>query len=181
MPDWEKWLGLETFNDPQLSEMVKVVAEYLMAFKYKTSPPCWLTIMGRFGTGKTHCAKRAFRYISNRCDWSGMDFLPGPIYWPGFVNSLRDGTGYEKIRELQVWPVLMLDDIGAERDPSGFSSEQLNTLLGTRVGSWTILTSNLNLEQIASIDPRMADRIIREKGNRFVTVDTISYGLRRKK
>lgn len=158
--------------------MVKTIGLYLMGYKYKTTPPCWLSLLGKFGTGKTHCATKVFRHIEKRSSWRGMDFIALPIYWPGFVNTLRDGSGYEKLEEMSRWPVLMLDDIGAERDSSGFAGEQLNMLLGQRVGKWTILTSNLNIEQLAKIDPRIADRIIREPGNRFIEIDTISYGLR---
>ena len=75
------------------------------------------------------------------------------------------------------WPVLFLDDIGAERDTTGFASEQLNTLIGARSDRWTILTSNLSLENLGSIDPRIADRIIR-RPNIFVEVNTKSHSLR---
>lgn len=99
------------------------------------------------------------------------------VYWPAMIRDLRAGERYNELREMSSWPVLMLDDIGAERDTTGFAAEQLNTLLGCRVGKWTILTSNLNLEQLGAIDPRIPDRIIREPGNEFIEVDTISHGV----
>jgi DNA replication protein DnaC len=75
------------------------------------------------------------------------------------------------------WPVLFLDDIGAERDSTGFASENLNTLIGCRANRWTIITSNLMLEQLAAIDPRISDRMIR-KPNIVVEVNTVSHSLR---
>ena len=74
------------------------------------------------------------------------------------------------------WPVLFLDDIGAERDTTGFASEQLNTLIGCRADKWTILTSNLFLEQLGLIDLRIADRIIRAP-NHFIEVNTKSHAI----
>jgi DNA replication protein DnaC len=75
------------------------------------------------------------------------------------------------------WPALFLDDICAERDTTGFTSEQLNTLLGCRENKWTVITSNKLLHQIAELEPRLADRIIRAP-NIFIEVNTKSHALR---
>ena len=112
----------------------------------------------------------------------GLDYIPHFVCWPEFVDAMRErvsqGLPLEKYRDMAKWPLLCLDDIGAERDTTGFASEKLNGLLTQRVGRWTILTSNLNLEQIAQIEPRIASRIVREAGNLFVELDTMDYGLR---
>lgn len=79
------------------------------------------------------------------------------------------------------WPLLVVDDIGAERDTTGFAAEKLNTLLGARVGKWTVITSNLYLEQLGGIDPRISDRIIREPGNQYIELTTTSYAVRKLK
>jgi len=78
---------------------------------------------------------------------------------------------------MRIWPVLFLDDIGADRDTTGFSTEQLNQLLGCREGKWTILTSNKSLENLAEVEPRIADRMIRPP-NLFIDVNTESYSVR---
>ena len=106
-----------------------------------------------------------------------MGFRERLIYWPAFVSDLRSGSAYDLEREMQTWPMLCLDDIGAERDNTGFASEHLNALLGCRVGRWTIITSNLSLEQIGAIDPRIADRMIREP-NIMIEMDCSSYTMR---
>lgn len=179
MPDWAAWMRMERSDEPEIAALITQVARYLMQFKYRTTPPCWLSLLGKVGNGKTHCAQRAFDHMVARTDWADMSYLPARIYWPSFVNDLRSGEQYEKLREMAFWPVLFLDDVGAERDKSGFATEQLNTLLGQRVGRWTILTSNLSLEQISRIDPRMADRIVREEGNRYIEVNAEPYRCKR--
>jgi DNA replication protein DnaC len=140
--------------------------------------PRWLSILGNTGVGKTHCAKRLWEYAEARFDWHKFEFIHREIYWPKFVSDLRGGTGFEMLTEMQRWPVLFLDDIGAERDTTGFASEQLNTLLGCRMNKWTILTSNLGLGQLGEIDPRISDRIIR-KPNIFIELNTKSHSLRK--
>lgn len=175
--DWAKWLGVETFNDPAISLMVDRCAAFSLAFKSKQHPR-WLTLLGNSGTGKTHCAGRAWTYLKKNIIWDKNDYTPGKIYWPEFVSDLRSGNAFEKLRDMVSWPALFLDDIGAERDTTGFASEQLNMLLGRRMDKWTILTSNLSLENLGQIDPRIADRVIRPP-NIFCDIETKSYAVRK--
>ena len=173
---WADWLHLSLHNDPEISALVNTCSDFVMDFKEKQSPR-WLTLMGVTGTGKTHCGNRIWGHLRGASDWRRTVFQPKVIYWPAFVSELRSGTAFDQYRDMWNWPVLFLDDIGAERDTTGFASEQLNTLLGCRVGKWTIMTSNLMLEQIGAIDPRIADRIIRQP-NRFIEINTESHSMR---
>jgi len=153
------------------------MAGLLGAFKANLEPR-WLTILGNSGTGKTHVASAAWDYMQKRSDWSEQTFIHSRVYWPSLVASMRGGVGYEHVIEMYKWPVLFLDDICAERDTTGFAGEQLNTLLGCRMGKWTIITSNLLLNQIGETEPRLADRMIR-KPNLLAEVKTTSYALRK--
>jgi DNA replication protein DnaC len=176
LAEWERWLKLKTYSDPVLIEAVEKCAEFALQFKAECSPR-WITILGNTGTGKTHCARRLWNHLSARLDWRTCDFNQREIYWPKFVSELRSGDAFENFRDMWKWPVLFLDDICAERDTTGFTSEQLNTLLGCREGKWTIITSNKLLHQIAELEPRIADRMIR-RPNIFVEVNTTSHSLR---
>ncbi len=170
------WLKLRTFNDPQLVKLATQCQRWANAFK-NSEAPRWLTIMGNSGTGKTHCARRLWNYAKERSNWSKMDFMPKVIYWPDFVQELRSGHAYEFRNELKRWPVLFLDDIGAERDPSGFASEEMHTLLGCRMNRWTLITSNKSPDALAAIDQRIFSRIIRGP-NIAVNVNTQDYSAR---
>ena len=77
------------------------------------------------------------------------------------------------------WPYLFLDDVGAERDTTGFASEQLCTLLGTREGKWTMITSNLSVAEFASLDTRIASRMFRG-GSKAIEIDAKDYSTRRR-
>jgi DNA replication protein DnaC len=177
---WEKFLRLRSLNDPMLEELVRCCARFCRRFK-QGDAASWLTLMGTTGTGKTHCAQRIWEWSRRRVSWRRVNFIESEIYWPEMVGRLRDPQDREakqKLRELAGWPVLFLDDVGAERDITGFAAEQLNALLGQREQRWTIITTNLGLEQLAGIDPRISDRIIRGQGNEYVEINTMSYALR---
>lgn len=108
-------------------------------------------------------------------EWLRTGWPPEKIYWPEFVSELKQGEAFSKVRDMARWPMLYLDDICSERDATGFSSDQLCTLLGQRQGKWTIITSNKTIDQIAAIDVRLADRLVREPGNELVEVKSNSY------
>ena len=156
--------------------MVNSCADFVLAFKHDRTNPRWITLLGPSGIGKTHCATKLWNLARDRSVWAYTEFNPQVVYWPEYVSRLRSGKAFDHVRDMLDWPVVFIDDIGADRDTSGFASEQLNMLLGRREGKWTILTSNLSLEQIGSIEPRIADRIIRSP-NIFIETEARSYSL----
>lgn len=160
--------------------MIEACARFCLRTK-TTYRPSWLTLLGKTGTGKTHCAEQVWKKRHVHFNWRKTEWCPSKIYWPEFVALLRSGEAYERIRDMANWPMLFLDDICAERDTTGFASEQLCALLGQRAGRWTIITSNKTLQQIADLDVRLADRLVREPGNELVEVISQSYFLRKKK
>lgn len=174
--DLARWLKIKTHNDPQIKSMARACQSFALSFK-RGEQPRWISIIGNTGTGKTHCARRLWNHLSARADWRSSGFIQCETYWPKFVSDLRAGESYDRQRDMLNWPVLFLDDIGAERDTTGFASEQLNMMLGCRIDRWTIITSNLMLDQLGKIDPRISDRIIREP-NIFVQINTKSHSMR---
>jgi len=124
----------------------------------------------RVATGHT-VTKKGFNYYED------LAYFPHEIYWPHFVQQLKSGKAYEIRDDMKHWPVLFLDDVGAERDPSGFAADELNTLLGCRMSKWTLITSNSTIERFSEIDERISSRLIRPP-NVCVSVQTIDYSLR---
>mgnify|MGYP001573982202 CR=1 FL=1 len=168
--------GLNLFADPALEAMVRACREFERRFRAGAAP-CWLALLGTSDTGKTHVAERIWRRLAPRCGWSDVTYSRAKIFWPALIGELRDGESRAFYRDLMRWPLLLLDDIGSERDNSGFAAEQLYTLLGCRARRWTILTSNRTLNQIAALDVRVANRFIRD-GNLLCEVKTIGYSTR---
>lgn len=181
---WCEWLKFQTFEDPKLEQMVGSCAEFCRRI-HKRSNPCWLVLLGNRGTGKTHCAKRTFAYVVSQVSPDrAVECNPriSPVYWPELIERLRhEATRDAAARTLFAmceWPVAFVDDVFAERDSTGMAAEKLNMVLSLRVGKWTIITGNKSLREIADVEPRVADRIVRERGNLCVTVDSASYAVR---
>jgi DNA replication protein DnaC len=179
--DWAKWLKVETFGEPGLENLVNCCADFARGVVHKRTP-FWLSILGASGTGKTHCATQLWE-LQDKLDWGHTRYIGHVIYWPKFVEQLRElvreGYGTSKVIDMGTWPLLVLDDVGAERDASGFAAEKLNLLLGMRVGRWTVITSNLTLKGISKIDDRIASRMVREPGNLVIEMtNTKDYGER---
>ena len=174
---WGTWLKCDEETHDDLAPAIDAAGRWVEAFRANAAPR-WLTLTGKTGTGKTHIARRVFKWARDRVDLSGTAYCVSVTYWPRFVAELKAGEAFAVMRDMATWPVLFLDDIGAERDTSGFTTEQLNTLLGQRVDRWTILTSNLLLPQLAAAEPRIADRIIR-RPNLRAELNCTSYARRK--
>lgn len=175
--------GFNTFNEPGLirahSEAVRFYRD--MA---KRKNPRWLSLLGPSGSGKTHLAKAIWKaWKTNLRDHTRTRHnisarLDGKwIYWPQAVDRIRGGE-YGLVPSLERADMVVLDDIGGEYDSSGFAASQLNRLANQRLGKWTIWTSNLSLDQVATkLDNRIADRLIRS-GSSVIELNTTSYSVR---
>lgn len=175
--EWGTWLKCDPETHDDLAPAIDAAGRWVEAFR-TDSAPRWLTLTGKTGTGKTYIARRVFKWAKRASNTSRTAYIVSEVYWPAFVSELKSGDAYGQLRDMATWPVLFLDDIGAERDTSGFTTEQLNTLLGQRVDRWTILTSNLLLPQLAAAEPRIADRIIR-RPNLRAELNCTSYARRK--
>lgn len=180
---WAEWLGI-TVHDPEIEKLVAACARWCRKIEAHTEPRSWLTLMGPSGVGKTHCARALWRHLEGIFDFSKTEYIARLVYWPALISDASSPSqtdrenAHRQIRDLARWPLLVLDDVGAEFDSTGRPTSYLNTLLNQRVGKWTIITSNLDLEQLAKLDPRIADRIIREPNNEYVVIKTASHALR---
>lgn len=171
-----EWLQFRINGDKELEKAVNAASVWARAMKFHMAP-CWLSLIGTSGTGKTHIVKKLFEWAEGRFDTHKMEFTPIFIYWPKFVQQLRAGEGFRMRDDMIRWPVLCLDDVGSERDTTGFASEELNCLLNWRMDKWTLLTSNLDMDGVSKIDARIADRLIRPP-NICAEVNTISFAAR---
>jgi DNA replication protein DnaC len=155
-----EWLRIVTFGDPELEKVVQGCWEWTQAFSQKL-PARWISLVGASGTGKTHCAERLWNWSFTRSNFGAAEYVPHKIVWPSFVQRLRAGHAYEMRDDFKRWPVLFLDDVGSERDTTGFATEELVTLLLSRMNRWTIITSNKTPEGLRAIDERIYSRMIR--------------------
>lgn len=152
---------------------------------------CALTLCGVSGTGKTFLADSILNELG-RDKWGQLgnvqEFIRGNELvratfmrrdWRKVSDGFKAGN-YEIVEDLESAFLVMLDDIGADHDPSGVGVSKLDRVLRSRTGKWTILTCNLTLPQISEkLDTRIASFLIRD-GNTVCEINAPDYSLRKK-
>lgn len=182
-PELERFeFRFETFGDPQLVEMLSAAKQFCAELVSGRNPH-WLSFLGSSGAGKTHLAKRitAFfrqhvQYYSEPRTAATIKRQGGLVSWGKVVNDLREGD-YTVARDLSEDFFVCIDDIGSEHG-SQFVSSKLYEIADSRIEKWTVLTSNLSLEEIGRIETRIASRMLRNESE-VIDIDVQDYNLRR--
>ena len=123
-----------------------------------------LYLWGRTGTGKTWLGIAVVRELMANLDTSGM-----AISMVDLLDAIRE-TYHDKaatttaalLNRLEQAPVLLLDDLGAEK-VTDWSQERLYRLVNARSNAHlpTVFTSNYNTKALADrVGPRIAGRIV---------------------
>ena len=163
---------------------MRAAAELFLDEMSANHPPRWLTMIGESGVGKTHSARAIYRAARGQLELYKCPRLNITqrrtflfLNWTTACARMRSGE-HGLVEYMAEMDLLVIDDLGAEYDPSGYVSSQLYRIIDSRMGKWTVLTSNLTLADIAGkVDQRAADRMIRD-GNKVLTVDTKSFSMR---
>jgi DNA replication protein DnaC len=158
--------------------MALAAGQFVFEFNSQNSPR-WLSFLGKSGTGKTFLSDAIFQHAKkNHRLMHHLDLCCGVsmFFWPRLLSKLRDGE-YWKVADIADSNFLFLDEIAIEHDASGFARDKLCEILSCRVGKWTVLTSNLTLQQLEAIDGRIASRMVRDR-NIVIPVETVDYAAR---
>lgn len=169
---------------PQLESMLQAAYHFVSDVK-ESKRPRWLTLLGTNGAGKTFLARKIWKWYRNesglfRASVAGGEIVyPGSFQsWPEMADLLQGNRGYDELEGLMSEKLVVLDEIGADRDKSGHVRDCLARLCSMRAGKWTILTSNLSLGDIQrELDSRIASRILRD-GSALVEVEVPDFSLR---
>lgn len=164
--------------------MLDAAARFAASINYVA--PYWLTICGDSGIGKTHLSKAVHKQFmeQNRFDtlpdYEKNRFVGNTDWycdWRKFADDIRSGS-YERLIEdaCDEWFVI-IDDFGAERDPSGFVAAAADRILNGRRDKWTLITTNLSLKDIGErMDVRIASRLVRDR-NEVIEIEAQDYAL----
>lgn len=186
---WATWCRIDTAgrsasDKAKLEELAWKSVAFRDAVK-QGSEPRWLVLLGPTGIGKTWIAQRLFRALTLRLGRGKCSWEPHEIFWPALeprvTGKMAEIEMTRKLRDMRSWPILYLDDIYSSEDPWGDKSAALFSLLGDRVGKWTILTSNKTINDIQRQDPRMADRMLRGENVVWNCEQMESYSVLKKK
>lgn len=167
---------LATFDRTRQPRAWAVARAYVDRWEEVRRDGRWLYLWGGVGTGKSHLAYGILHELLER-GVAGM-----AVTVPDLMDELRPGRGdeAERLRVLRDVDLLVLDDLGAERD-TAWVTERLYMLLH---GRWadsrpTVITSNLGLEELERVPgwDRIVDRIV--DAARIVRMEGESYRLER--
>lgn len=152
---------------PQVQEAYGQVREWTRCILSKACAPHSLSLLGNSGCGKTHLAKLCRAHLLDKGVSAQM------WSWARVLAAHREDQG-DFLRQIDKVRVLILDDVGAEflgtQRATEFSLAKLCEMLDAREGRWTLVTSNMLLKDVASLDERCASRLLRN-GGRLVTLD----------
>lgn len=127
-----------------------------------------LFIYGNNGCGKTKACRAVRRWVVDRAmdmpmvqhdnNYGLADFIY--VNWPMAVKQFQSGDW--DIEDMRNTNLLILDDIGAEHDPSKAGVTQLYLLLERREWRWTMITSNYSPGELEHrLERRITDRLFR--------------------
>ena len=141
---------------PQISHLEKVIYDFCANYSKSPGRGERLIIFGENGSGKTHAARAVFHWAS-QCgiaikmplvtnhDTGECSLANCVCYsWPAVVDGFKKSDPeWYVIEEMFNPSLLILDDVGAEHDPSRVGIEKLYLVLERRAQKWTIITTNV--------------------------------------
>lgn len=176
----------DTGGNPELEKALRFAVKFTQDIAAE-NPPYWLSLLGSSGVGKTHLAKKILQAWKDGLGYTEIQFCGVKsmrssrfVSWRKFVARQRNGE-YGEMIGLTEEPLLIVDDVGAERDPNGYALGLLDELADARLRKWTVWTSNFTLKQMAEqLDSRIASRMIRG-GSAAVEIRTHDYNVATRK
>lgn len=166
----------------QLRKMVEECARFIDDIRNRQRPR-WLSLLGSSFTGKTYLARAVWMWYRQSEHWNegfGETMYPGQwCNWPELAGHLQRNEWTGLLDDLGTDRVVVIDEIGADRDKNGHVRDCLARLCSQRVGRWTIITSNMSLPDIEThIDKRVSSRMLRD-GSVVVDVKTREFNMRK--
>lgn len=125
---------------------------------------------GNFGCGKTYLVAALFNELAKKNNKSTI------IYYPEFLRSLKASFGGDndeynnRFDQIKYSPLLLLDDIGAEKNSDWARDEVLGVILQYRMEEHlpTFFTSNLTLDELEDHLSLANNRVDSVKARRII-------------
>jgi DNA replication protein DnaC len=178
-------------DDPSLVDALTAAKQFVADIKsHPYNDGYCLSLCGKSGTGKTMLTEIILNEL--KCNsWGGCDAVPQVVrcgkilnrdaffcYMPQISDGFKAGR-FSIVETMEEKWLTVLDDIGADYDPSKITASKVDRVLRMRKGKWTLATFNLPLNEIATkVDARVASFIIRD-GNKFVEIRAQDFALRK--
>ncbi len=142
-------------DDAPDSEASRICRHYAARWDEMREQNCGLMLVGPVGTGKSFYAGAIMNELMDR----GVSCVM--VSAPQLVNLAMNGQSAELMRELDRFSLVILDDLGAERE-TDFSLEQLELFADARYvsGRPLIVTTNLTKAELDDRSDRRRVRIL---------------------
>jgi DNA replication protein DnaC len=171
--------------------MLKGAASFIL--DVKAGRPCpWLVLTGNSGVGKTHLARRIWRWWEKFGKFYTEPKTKANLVHSGqfclFADFVQEGKGGDFSRAIDLMEdrLVILDDIAAGADARGWITDKLYHIIERRLDESgpqaTVITANLSIEKLAEIyDQRIASRLIRRGTDKVIECDVEDYAIRKAK
>ena len=165
------WRGFES-RDGKLTRQIESFSKWV-----KQDDPPWLYLFGRVGTGKTRAASTLaldwMRERSTLVEFMTLQTMIGEFRRFEFDRDMRHEFAIHTVARKELF---VIDDLGASK-VSDYGSSKLLEALEARhdLGRVTIVTSNLNLQQLSTHldNDRIPSRL--SQWCEFVKLDVSDY------
>ena len=167
--EWQrKWLALET-TCGSLQAVANDAEAFAKMAAMNKSGVRRLVLCGPPGNGKTKIASGIHDYMRavafsafDKKYWYSRPIVSEWVDWPVMVDTFKAGH-YERLTDLFDADFLVIDDIGAENDPSKNGADKLCQVLSRNAGKFSVITTNVHPDEWESkLDARIADRLLRD-------------------
>ena len=156
---------------PAQAAVLPAIRQFLSAILTGARIPCWLSLLGPSGIGKTYVLRQAMDCLQ-RARVTGAWKIPTATGRRGpqiaHLIPAEDLQDWRAPRDFAKYDVIYLEDIGSGSDLDAGAGKVLRSriaeLLQLRSGRWTLLCANLTRAEIsAQLDPRIASRLKRDE------------------
>jgi DNA replication protein DnaC len=165
---------------PQVVALENAVYDFCTAYAKHPREGYRLIIHGENGAGKSHAAKAINAWAKRMAMWlpwvvnenASLGLATSGYYsWPQLMNEMKSGA-WDNLDELYEKNLVVLDDVGADHDPSKIGVEKLYLLLERRSKKWTVITTNIRPDAWEEkFERRIASRFARN--SKMVALDEV--------
>lgn len=181
---WQrKWLCLDVVSD-SIQTLADDAERFCKQWFRNDNTSPLLVIVGDFGTGKTHTAKRIFKFCNaaastafDKGHWGKSNYPASTyIHWPEAASAFQEKE-FGIMEDAFNSELVIIDDVGSENDPWKVCADKFCQILSRREKRFTVVTTNVSPEQWTErFDGRINDRLMRSSV--ICQLDAGSYSLR---